>query len=55
MGASHLVKNSGSAVNGKRSVRPTGKFLEKVELLKRFSRFPGGNVPTGFSRCNREC
>ena len=29
-------------------VRPTGKFPEKVELLKRYSRFPGWNVPNGF-------
>ena len=39
-GAFHLVKNSenpGSGQNGKRffSVRPTGKFPEKVELLRR--------------------
>ena len=27
------------------SVRPTGKFPEKVDLLKRQSRFPGWNVP----------
>ena len=29
-------------------VRPTGKFPEKGELLKRYSRFPGWNVPNGF-------
>ena len=29
------------------SVRPTGKFPEKVELLRRYSRFPGWNVPMG--------
>ena len=29
-------------------VRPNGKFPEKVELLKRYSRFPGWNVPNGF-------
>ena len=35
-GAFHLVKNSGSGVNGNVfSVRLTGKFSEKVELLKR--------------------
>ena len=38
-GAFHLVKNSknsGSGLNGKRSsVRPAGKFPEKVELLRR--------------------
>ena len=28
--------------------RPTGKFPEKVELLKRYSCFPGWNVPNGF-------
>ena len=37
--AFHLVKNSensGSGLNGKRFfVRPTGKFPEKVELLRR--------------------
>ena len=29
-------------------VRPNGKFPEKVELLRRYSRFPGWNVPNGF-------
>ena len=29
-------------------VHPNGKFPEKVELLKRYSRFPGWNVPNGF-------
>ena len=29
------------------SVRPTGKFPEKVENLKRWSRFPGWNFRTG--------
>ena len=28
------------------SVRPTGKFPEKVEILKRWSRFPGWNFRT---------
>ena len=50
MGAFHLVKISGisgSAVNGTGlSVRPTGKFPEKVENLKRWSRFPGWNFRT---------
>ena len=30
------------------SVRPTGKFSEKVENLKRWSRFPGWNFQTEF-------
>ena len=50
MGAFHLVKISGiscSAVNEHvSSVRPTGKFPEKVENLKRWSRFPGSNFRT---------
>ena len=32
------------------SVRPSGKFLEKNENLKRQARFPGWNVPNGNSR-----
>ena len=31
------------------SVRPTGKFPEKVENLKRWARFPGWNFPNGIS------
>ena len=31
------------------SVRPTGKFPEKVENLKRWSRFPGWNFRKGMS------
>ena len=31
------------------SVHPTGKFPEKVENLKRWSRFPGWNFRTGMS------
>ena len=30
-------------------VRPSGKFPEKVELLKRYPSIPGWNVPNGFS------
>ena len=30
------------------SVRPTGKFPEKVENLKRWARFPGWNFRTEF-------
>ena len=32
------------------SVRPTVKFSEKVENLKRWARLPGWNVPNGISR-----
>ena len=31
------------------SVGLTGKFLEKVENLKRWARFPGWNLPNGIS------
>ena len=45
MGTFYLVKisrNFSSAVNGKRSlVRPTGKFSEKVEILKRLVPYGG--------------
>ena len=56
-GAFHLVKISGisgSAVNHEHvtSVRPTGKFSEKVENPKRWAGFPGrgGGVLLGFGR-----
>ena len=45
MGTFYLVKisrNFSSAVNGKRSlVRPTGKFSEKVEILRRLVPYDG--------------
>ena len=31
------------------SVRPTGKFPEKMENLKSWARFPGRNFPNGIS------